>query len=88
MVSLQLDPEYGWVLLAAVATYSIEKWMVSYKIVIRHLFSDKTNQRQIEFQAIKVGGQRKALGVPYPEMYSEKQPLFNCYQRAHQVLSL
>ena len=49
MVSLQLDPEYGWVLLAAVATYSIEKWMVSYKIVIRHLFSDKTNQRQIEF---------------------------------------
>ena len=29
MVSLQLDPEYGWVLLAAVATYSIEKWMVS-----------------------------------------------------------
>merc|ERR1711874_364793 len=47
--------------MAAVATYSIEKWM-----------------------AIKVGGQRKALGVPYPEMYSEKQPLFNCYQRAHQ----
>ena len=29
MVSLQLDPEYGWVLLAAVATFSIEKWMVS-----------------------------------------------------------
>ena len=29
MVSIQLDPEYGWVLLAAVATYSIEKWMVS-----------------------------------------------------------
>ena len=37
------------------------------------------------FQGIKVGGQRKALGVPYPDMYSEKQPLFNCYQRAHQV---
>ena len=29
MVSFQLDPEYGWVLMAAVATYSIEKWMVS-----------------------------------------------------------
>ena len=49
MVSLQLDPEYGWVLLAAVATYSIEKWMVSYKIVIRLFSSDKTNPRQIEF---------------------------------------
>merc|ERR1711971_740017 len=61
MVSLQLDPEYGWVLLVAVATYSIEKWM-----------------------GIKVGGRRKALGVPYPDMYSDKQPLFNCYQRAHQ----
>ena len=23
--------------------------------------------------------------MPYPDMYSEKQPLFNCYQRAHQV---
>ena len=30
MVSFQLDPEYGWVLMAAVATYSIEKWMVSW----------------------------------------------------------
>merc|ERR1712127_100854 len=61
MVSLQLDPEYGYVLLVVVATYLISTWM-----------------------GFKVGGARKKLGVPYPAMYSDKQPLFNCYQRAHQ----
>merc|ERR1712226_1340775 len=61
MVSLQLDPEYGYCILAVIATWMLSLW-----------------------QGVMVGRQRKALGVPYPDMYSEKQPLFNCYQRAHQ----
>jgi len=27
---------------------------------------------------------RKKTGIKYPTMYSEKDNLFNCYQRAHQ----
>ena len=57
----------------------IEKWMVSSVQILR--IEDQPSW----IQGIKVGGQRKALGVPYPDMYSEKQPLFNCYQRAHQA---
>ena len=40
MVSFQLDPEYGWVLMAAVATYSIEKWMVSCKNITLKVFHE------------------------------------------------
>merc|ERR1712106_222686 len=61
MVSFQLSPDYGYVVLVVAATWALNIW-----------------------QMMKVGGARKRLGVPYPEMYSEKQPLFNCYQRAHQ----
>lgn len=31
-----------------------------------------------------IGGKRKEYGIDYPQMWSEKFPTFNCYQRAHQ----
>merc|ERR1712154_268557 len=36
------------------------------------------------WQMMKIGGKRKELGIMYPQMYSDKHPIFNCYQRAHQ----
>jgi glutathione S-transferase len=44
------------------------------------------------YLGIKVAGQRKLAGVPYPYLYADraeaekdsKKKLFNCYQRAHQ----
>ncbi|KAF2363001.1 Membrane-associated eicosanoid/glutathione metabolism (MAPEG) protein [Trinorchestia longiramus] len=32
----------------------------------------------------QVGNLRKKTGIKYPAMYSDKNNLFNCYQRAHQ----
>merc|ERR1712055_939595 len=61
MVSVQLSPDHGYLVLVVAGTWLLNIWQMS-----------------------KVGGARKRLGVPYPDMYSDKQPLFNCYQRAHQ----
>ncbi|XP_065152212.1 microsomal glutathione S-transferase 3b [Paramisgurnus dabryanus] len=36
------------------------------------------------YLGLKVGGARKKFGIKYPTMYSDKEPLFNCIQRAHQ----
>merc|ERR1719500_1072012 len=36
------------------------------------------------WQGIMVGRMRTKLKVDYPAMYSDTEPLFNCYQRAHQ----
>merc|ERR1712106_1084864 len=36
------------------------------------------------WQGGMVGRMRTKLKVDYPAMYSDTQPLFNCYQRAHQ----
>ena len=40
------------------------------------------------YQMMKVGGARKKFGVPYPAMYSDKQPDFNCYQARGRCLCL
>merc|ERR1739842_162719 len=36
------------------------------------------------WQGFMVGRMRTKLKVDYPAMYSDTEPLFNCYQRAHQ----
>merc|ERR1711872_675464 len=36
------------------------------------------------WQGFMVGRMRTKLKVEYPAMYSDTEPLFNCYQRAHQ----
>ncbi len=36
------------------------------------------------WQTLRLRSMRKSLGINFPQMYSDKHPLFNCVQRAHQ----
>ncbi|XP_073526689.1 glutathione S-transferase 3, mitochondrial-like [Phyllobates terribilis] len=36
------------------------------------------------YLGINVGRARKKFGIKYPQMYSDKENVFNCIQRAHQ----
>jgi len=38
----------------------------------------------LQYLGFKVGAARRKFGVKYPAMYSDKEPVFNCVQRAHQ----
>jgi len=61
MVAIEVQPEFGYVILVAVASIIMLMW-----------------------KGIRVGQARKKFDVPYPQMYSDKDPVFNCIQRAHQ----
>ena len=61
MVTLNIAPEYGYVVMVGTTMVFVNVWKI-----------------------MRIGGIRKKLGIKYHIMYSEKDPNFNSYQRAHQ----
>ncbi len=58
--NLQVEQEYGYVVLVALSSFLLNFWQV------RH-----------------ISKLRKKLGIPYPQMTSDKHHEFNCAQRVH-----
>ncbi len=59
-ITLQLEPEFGYVVLVAAAAFFLNM-----------------------FQMVRIGMVRKACGVEYPAVWSDKYPEFNRAQRVH-----
>lgn len=72
--------------------YQTEKWAAmanSIRDIVPEnfayvIFTFCYSQAMVMYLAIKVGAARKKYKIKYPQMYSEKENVFNCIQRAHQ----
>ena len=84
MSTIILTPEHGYVLLAASGSFLLNFWQTT-KI------GGKRRELKIEAKSFINFSKRNKLFIlfsfvflQYPAQWSDKHPMFNCYQRAHQ----